>query len=111
MIRVHEAGGDFTGATYILFSSACTIALFDKPIAIAALAFIIVGDTLAALVGRLYGRHRFGRKSIEGSLGCLAGTLLVAFLTPQLQLEVAVPGAVVATVAEALSTHSPDCSL
>lgn len=108
MIRTHEEGGDFTGATYILFSATCTIALFDRPVAIAALAFIIVGDTAAALIGRLYGRHHFGRKSIEGSLACLAGTLLVAALTPQLQMEIAVPGAVVATLVEALSTKIDD---
>jgi dolichol kinase len=108
MIRTHEAGGDFTGATYILISAASTVALFDKPIAIAALAFIIIGDTLAALIGRLYGKHRFGRKSIEGSLGCLVGTLLVAVLVPHLQLAVAVPGAVIATVVEALSTKIDD---
>lgn len=108
MIRVHEAGGDFTGATYILLSAACTIALYDKPIAVAALAFIIVGDSCAAIVGRLYGRHRFGRKSVEGSLGCLAGCLVVAVFTPQLQWQIAVPGAVIATVVEALSTRIDD---
>jgi dolichol kinase len=108
MVRGHEDAGDFTGATYILLSVCCTVALYDKPIAIAALAFIIVGDTLAALIGRKLGRHRFGRKSVEGSLGCLAGTVIVALLTPGIGLTVGLIGAVVATVVEALSTRIDD---
>lgn len=103
MIRSHEEAGDFTGAFYILGSTCLTIALFAKPIAIAALAFIIVGDTFAALIGRKFGRHKFGRKSIEGSLGCLVGTVIVALLTPHLPLSAGLIGAVVATVAEAVS--------
>ncbi len=102
IIRPHEKEGDFTGATYILFSACFTVALYDKPIAIAALAFIIVGDTLAAIIGRRYGRHRFhGGKSIEGSLACFAGALVVAALAPDLAFPVAVFGAAVATLIEA----------
>ena len=100
MIRSHEQGGDWTGATYILLASCCTIALYSKPIAIAALAFIIVGDAAAAVIGRRFGKHKIGRKSIEGSLGCLAATLLVAAFTPGLSFPVAACGALVATLAE-----------
>jgi len=108
MVRGHEVAGDFTGATYILISFCLTIGLYEKYIAIAAICFIIVGDTFAALIGRKLGRHRFGRKSVEGSLGCLLGTVIVALLTPGLPLAVALPGAVVATVTEALSTNIDD---
>jgi len=108
MVRGHETAGDFTGATYILLSVCFTVAFYSRPIAVAALSFIIVGDTLAALIGRKFGRHWFGRKSVEGSLGCLLGTVLVALLVPELTLTVALVGAVVATVAEALSTKIDD---
>ena len=110
IIRQHEENGDFTGATYILTSSCFTIALFSKPIAIAALAFIIVGDSFAAIIGRRFGRHRFGRKSVEGSLACLFGTGIVACIGPLfgLDLRVALAGAVVAAVTEALSTRVDD---
>lgn len=103
MVRAHEQTGDFTGATYILWCVVATVALYRRDIAVAALAFIVVGDTLAALIGRKFGRHKFGRKSLEGSLGCLVGTLLVAFVAPGLATSVAVTGAVVATVTEAFS--------
>lgn len=108
MVRDHELAGDFTGATYILITVCFTVALYSKPVAIAALAFIVVGDTFAALIGRKFGRHRFGRKSVEGSLACLVGTCIVAWLVPDLAPLVAFSGAVVATLAEALSTKIDD---
>lgn len=108
MIRNHEHAGDFSGATYILLSVCLTVALYSKPIAIAALAFIIVGDVLAALIGRKFGRHRFGRKSVEGSLACLLGTIVVALIAPEIAVPVGVFGAVVATVTEAASSRIDD---
>ena len=95
--------GDFTGATYILLSVCLTVAMYDKPIAIAALAFVIIGDSLAAIIGRKFGRHKFKSKSVEGSLACLLGTVIVALFVPELQLQIGLLGAIVATVVEALS--------
>ncbi len=102
MIRPHEKNGDFTGATYILISVCLVVAMFDKPIAVAALAFIIVGDTFAALIGRRWGRHRIGAKSLEGSLACLISTVIVAGVVPNLAWPVGLIGAFTATVVEAL---------
>ncbi len=102
LIRHHEQAGDFTGASYILISVCLTVALFTKPIAIAALSFIIVGDTFAAIIGRKYGRLRFYRsKTVEGSLACLGGTLVVAMLVPDIALPVTIAGAATATIIEA----------
>ena len=103
LLRNHELTGDFSGAMYILWSTVATVALYRRDVAVAALAFIVVGDTLAALIGRKFGRHRFGRKSLEGSVACLVGTLAVALVVPGLSLSVAMLGAFVATVAEAFS--------
>ncbi len=105
MVRPHEKAGDFMGASYILLTICVTVALFDKNIAIAGLAFTMVGDSFAAMIGRKFGRYKFGRnKSIEGTLGCLLGTLLVAwFMYPYLPWQLGVVGAVVGALAEAFS--------
>lgn len=108
MVRKHEAQGDFTGATYILISVCFTVALYEKPVAIAALAFIMIGDTLAALIGRKFGRIRYGRKSLEGSVAFLAGTAPVIWLAPELALSAGLFGAIIATITEAFSIGIDD---
>jgi len=109
IIRDHEIKGGFTGASYILSTSAVTIALFPKEIAIAAITFIIVGDIAAALVGRTWGRHRLvGKKSVEGSLACLMSLILISFFIPGLPTLAGIFGAFTATVAEALSIRIDD---
>lgn len=109
IIRDHEVKGGFTGASYILSGSAIVIIFYPKAIAIAAITFIIIGDIAAALVGRMWGRHRLiGRKSIEGSLACLASLVLVSFIIPGLATVVGLVGAVVATLTEALSGKIDD---
>ena len=109
IIRDHEVRGGFTGASYILTASAIVIVVFPKSIAIAAITFIIIGDTAAALVGRMWGRHKLiGRKSIEGSSACLLSLILVSFLIPGLPTPVGIVGAVSACLAEAFSGKIDD---
>lgn len=111
MVRRHEEAGDFTGAFYILWSFCLLVALYDRDIAVVAATFIIVGDTFAALIGRRYGRIKFRGKSLEGSLACLASTLLVAYIAYQVMgfpLGVGVAGAFVATVIEAIPDFVDD---
>lgn len=109
IIRDHEVKGGFTGASYILSASAFVIIVYPKAVAIAAITFIIIGDIAAALVGRMWGRHRLiGRKSVEGSLACLVSLILVSFLIPGLPTIVGLVGAVVATLAEAYSGKIDD---
>ena len=104
IIREHEHQGDFTGATYILISFCLTIALYTKPIAMAAITFIIVGDALAALLGRKFGKTKFYKnKTYWGSFGCFLGTLIVAIWSPGLAFPVALGGAVIAVIFEAFS--------
>lgn len=111
VVRKHESEGDFTGAFYILWSFCLTIGLFDRNIALLAMAFIIVGDTFAALVGRRFGKIKFKGKSLEGSLACLVSTALVALAGASLlgfPLWLGLTGAVVATVVEAIPDFVDD---
>ncbi len=108
IIRESEEGGDFTGATYILMTACLAIALFSRPVAALALAFIIVGDPASALIGRKFGRHKFKSKSLEGSLAFLAAAILIAFVMPEVPLTVKIIGALVATITEAVSFRVDD---
>ena len=91
-----------TGSTTLLMSSLVCVFIFDEHIAIAALCFLIVGDTMAALVGKTYGRIKVFRKTIEGSLACLATCVIVVFVVPDLKTAAGLIGAMVATVVELL---------
>jgi dolichol kinase len=108
MIRDHEKKGDFSGASYILVTSCFAIGLFSMPVAVASLAFIMAGDPASAIIGRRFGRHKYGRRSYEGSAAFLAASLIVAIVTPQLPWSITFIGAVVATVTEGLSSHIDD---
>jgi dolichol kinase len=111
MIRKHEEAGDFTGAFYILWMFCLVIAVFDPYIATISVSFIIVGDTLAALIGRRFGKRKFRGKSLEGSLACLFGTVAVAFVGYELfsiPLTVGILGAFVATLVEAIPDFVDD---
>ena len=92
-----------TGSTTLLMASLVCVLIFQKNIAVAALCFLILGDTMAALVGRSYGRIRlFGKRTLEGSLACLFTCLVVVFVVPAFGLVVGVVGALVATIIELL---------
>jgi len=101
VLRPHEEGR-FSGGTYILAAGALCSLLFEIPVAVAAMIFIILGDTAAVFVGRYLGRIHIGHKTLEGSIGfflaALAGTLWI----PQIPMHVKVTGALVAAVAEVI---------
>jgi len=110
MAREHEIKGDFTGAAYILTTACLVIALFDRPIAMSALAFIIAGDVAAALIGRKFGKHKYHRnhKTYEGSIAFFIAAATVAFFIPDLSITVGLIGAFLATIIEAVSVHIDD---
>ncbi len=107
MLRDHE-NADLSGASYILSGAAFTIAAFSKPVALAALGFIILGDIAAALVGRKYGRIKIGDKTLEGSLTFFGVCILVALLVPDLSFVIGIIGALIATFIEALTLPLDD---
>lgn len=103
MLRKHEMA-DLTGASYLLTASVFSIALFPPEIAFAALSFLSLGDTLAAIFGIRYGHRKIkgSSKSLEGSLACFVSCLAYALLFG-LHPGMAFIGALTATYAELLN--------
>jgi dolichol kinase len=104
LMRRHEQFS-LTGATYLLLASLLALELFPRPFAAAAIGFTILGDGMAALVGRAYGRVKFFNKTLEGALGglvaCLAWAALLAG-TGFVPWNIAACGALAASLVEIL---------
>jgi dolichol kinase len=104
LIREHERF-NLLGSTYLLIAALLAVEMFPRPIAAAALGFTILGDGVAALVGRGWGRTRFFKKSFEGAAGGLVACLgWAAYLAASglLPWNVVVAGALVASLVELL---------
>lgn len=101
LLRNHEEAS-LLGSTYLLIACLLSIHLFPKPVAVLALCFLIVGDTVAAIVGKSAGRIRIFGKTLEGSLACLAICFGITLFLPEIPFHVAIVGAVVATAFEML---------
>ncbi len=87
MMRSHEYFG-LTGASYLLLASCIVIGVFPKNIAITAMAVPAVGDVMAGLIGRVFGRIRFFSKTVEGTLAFIfSGTLVVYLIMNIFQLS------------------------
>jgi len=106
MMRRHEISA-LTGATYLMISSLVCVLIFDDSVAIAAISYLVIGDSLAAVVGRSIGRTKFFEKSFEGAaaglLGCLAvGVLIVNLPATDLKYLQMAAGALTAIIVEML---------
>jgi dolichol kinase len=101
LIRRHEKRA-LLGSTYMLIAALISVELFTKPVCVAALGCLILGDSAASLVGKTLGRtHPFGsRKSIEGSLACLAVSFAFVYGVVHLPWPIALAGAVAGTLFE-----------
>ncbi len=101
LLRNHEEA-TLLGSTYLLIACLLSIHLFPKPVAVLALSFLILGDTVAAIVGKSMGRIRIFDKSLEGSLACFAVCYALTAVMPGIPFPVGLVGAAVATVFELL---------
>ena len=96
MLKDHELKGKFTGATWVMISSTLVISLFPKNIAVISLMFMSIGDTVAGLFGKNYGRIKIGTKTLEGFLAGLSSCLIIAYLYKPLPLQITASGAFLA---------------
>jgi dolichol kinase len=101
------------GSTFYFLALAASFVFFPATWALAAMGFLVVGDAAAALVGRAIGRREIRPgKTLEGSLACLAGCVVVAFAVGAVdsaaRIAVLLPGAVAATAGELLTDGDHD---
>jgi len=110
MVREHEA---FTllGSSYLVLAAIIAVSVFPRPIAAAALGFTILGDAVAAMVGRGWGRIPLYGKTLEGAMAGLAACVgwgaLVHGATG-LPWDVVIAGALTASLVELLPIPMDD---
>ena len=80
VLRDHEKAGSLAGSFHLLVASAVCILFFSGEVAFLSLSFLSLGDSLAALIGKKFGKIRLGAKSLEGSLACFLGCLALVLL-------------------------------
>ncbi len=117
ILRHHEteAGGfKLTGGSYIVLAFLLCAVLFPKPLAITAMFIVIFCDSMAAIIGILFGKHRITKdKTMEGSLAFLLTGLLIVLLSPKLtdtpiEIYVAVASVLLTTIVELLPIKVDD---
>ena len=108
LMRREELKG-ISANTYYIWGMFTVVLFFPKPIVLLSLLYLAVGDPVAAMVGTLYGRHRFiAGKSVEGAAAnFLASGVVTALaalfyfhLPVDRSLTLAIVGGVVSAVAE-----------
>ena len=106
-LRSHEKQ-KLTGATYVFTGSVVAIFLFPKEIAVPALLILSISDTLAALIGIPFGKHKFLKKSLEGSSAFFISTLLILGIYFPETLLINIFVAAIVTLAEAYPMNLDD---
>jgi len=88
LLRKHELDyrkKNLNGATYVFISALLGVIIFPKVIFITAFTILIISDSMAALIGRKFGRHKFLSKSLEGTLAFFFSAIVVVLLTPKIE--------------------------
>lgn len=118
MLREHESKG-LTGASYLLTSSTVVIALpIPREITFLAISYLVVGDTLASLVGLKFGKRRIvsTMKTVEGLIASFIGCTIWGLIFNsyffetefRLHQSIIIFGAIVASITEVSNLHIND---
>lgn len=109
LLRPHERAR-VSGATWMALAYLLAVALFPRPVAVAAMLAVALGDAAAAVVGRWAGARRAARmgagaaaapgKTWAGTVACAVATALGALLVARLAPGAALACAVAAALAE-----------
>ena len=108
LLREDEKDKNLTGATYLFLSATITFLIFEKNIAIPAVLILTAADSLAAIVGKVYGIHRIRNKTWEGSVTFFIISLIILIITiPGFLISMLVIAAII-TVVELLPLPAGD---
>lgn len=102
LLREHEREG-ISGATYMSIGYLLVFLLLPRPVAVVAMLYNALGDAVAAVVGKRWGRHRLrSGKSWEGAAAGLTANIAAGLLVPGIPVGAAVVGGCIATAIELL---------
>lgn len=101
LMREHELI-TLTGSTYLLIAFSLCVLLARKELAIASMSYLILGDSMAAIIGRRYGRVKIFGKTLEGFFACFVTCLAIGLIIPRMNISVAIVGALTASFVELL---------
>lgn len=90
-----------SGIFWTLLGSILTMGTFtDKKVVLCSMGYLIFGDTVSALIGVKYGRHKFLNKSLEGSAAFFGAGIMIGlfFFNPW----IAIAGSLFAAIIELL---------
>ena len=88
LLLKESEGRRLTGATYIAVSALVAFLVFDKPVAVAAMFFLALGDPVAAVVGmrvpgpRVFEKSPFGSLAFFGAALAIVGVLAAGDVIP-----------------------------
>jgi len=119
LLRKHELDKkkkNLTSATYVLLSALLCALIFPKVIFVTAFSILIISDTMAALIGRKFGKIKFLRKSFEGTLSFFISASIVVLFTPKvdnllLEYIIGIVAAFVGAIVENISYGFADDNL
>ena len=96
----------FSTMTLFLLASFLITIIFSKPIAVAAMIFLIFGDMASKFFGIQFGKTRFFNKTLEGTIAyfiiCFAAGYFLLDYFPDLSINVILIGAITAALTEVL---------
>ncbi len=80
LLREDEKKQNLTGATHLFLSVTVSFLFFEKHIAIPAVLILTIADAMAAIIGKVYGKHQLLQKTWEGSITFFLITWIILFL-------------------------------
>ena len=98
-------------ASYVFLSSCIVISLFSKEIAIVTLLIMSISDSLAALIGKKYGKIKFQDKTLEGSITFFLSSMVIILFFPNIDLFAGIFSVIITTLIESSKIFNIDDNL